>query len=242
MSIEIFHALVFWLPAFLFSTTVHEAAHAWAARRGGDSTAADAGLVTLSPLPHMARSPLGMVVVPVLTSFTHGVTLGWASAPFDREWADRHPRRAALMAAAGPAGNLAIAAAALLLIRIGLVVGWFEPPSQVTLDRLVDAAGAAGAAGAVANGGAADFFAHGLSVLAMLNVILAVFNLLPLPPLDGASVVTLFLPEKLARRVAEVHRAPGLSFVGLVAAWQLFPMLTRPLFALVVTLLHPGLY
>ncbi|MBK7369675.1 MAG: site-2 protease family protein [Candidatus Eisenbacteria bacterium] len=140
------------------------------------------------------------------------------------------------MAAAGPAGNLAIAAAALLLIRVGLVVGWFEPPAQATLDRLVDAASGA------ANGGAADFFAHGLSVLAMLNVILAVFNLLPLPPLDGASVVTLFLPEKLARRVAEVHRAPGLSFVGLVAAWQLFPMLTRPLFDLVVALLHPGLY
>ncbi|MBK7369676.1 MAG: hypothetical protein IPJ04_17825 [Candidatus Eisenbacteria bacterium] len=75
MSIEIFHALVFWLPAFLFSTTVHEAAHAWAARRGGDSTASDAGLVTLSPLPHMARSPIGMVVIPVLTSLTHGVTL-----------------------------------------------------------------------------------------------------------------------------------------------------------------------
>ena len=236
MSIEIFHALVFWLPAFLFSTTVHEAAHAWAARRGGDSTASDAGLVTLSPLPHMARSPIGMVVIPVLTSLTHGITLGWASAPFDREWADRHPRRAALMAAAGPAGNLAIAAAALLLIRVGLVVGWFEPPAQATLDRLVDAASGA------ANCGAADFFAHGLSVLAMLNVILAVFNLLPLPPLDGASVVTLFLPEKLARRVAEVHRAPGLSFVGLVAAWQLFPMLTRPLFDLVLALLHPGLY
>lgn len=236
MSIEILHALVFWLPAFLFSTTVHEAAHAWAARRGGDSTASDAGLVTLSPLPHMARSPIGMVVIPVLTSLMHGVTLGWASAPFDREWADRHPRRAALMAAAGPAGNLAIAAAALLLIRVGLVVGWFEPPAQVTLDRLVDAANGA------APGGMTDFFAHGLSVLAMLNVILAVFNLLPLPPLDGASVVTLFLPEALARRVAEVHRAPGLSFVGLVAAWQLFPMLTRPLFDLVVALLHPGLY
>ncbi len=236
MSIEIFHALVFWLPAFLFSTTVHEAAHAWAARRGGDPTASDAGLVTLSPLPHMARSPIGMVVIPVLTSLTHGVTLGWASAPFDREWADRHPRRAALMAAAGPAGNLVIAAAALLLIRVGLVVGWFEPPAAATLDRLVDAASGA------ANGGIADFLAHGLSVLAMLNVILAVFNLLPLPPLDGASVVTLFLPAGLARRVAEVHRAPGLSFVGLVAAWQLFPMLTRPLFDLVVALLHPGLY
>jgi Zn-dependent protease len=86
------------------------------------------------------------------------------------------------------------------------------------------------------------FAATGLSVLLMLNVILAVFNLLPLPPLDGARVITLALPAALAKRVNDVHRAPGLSFVGLFAAWQLFPMLTRPLFDLVLAVLHPGGY
>ncbi len=235
MTVAIFHALVFWLPAFLFSTTVHEAAHAWAARRGGDRTASDAGLATLSPLPHMARSPLGMVVVPIITSLTHGLTLGWASAPYDPAWAERHPRRAALMAAAGPAGNLVIAVLAFTLIRIGLSVGVFDAPAQVTLDRLVVAPGAA-------EGTMAAFFATGLSVLLMLNVILAAFNLLPLPPLDGAQVVTLVMPEPIARRIREVHRFPGLSFVGLIAAWQLFPMLTRPLFELVLRVVHPGMY
>jgi hypothetical protein len=85
MSIEIFHALVFWLPAFFFSTTVHEAAHAWAALRGGDPTAWNGGLVSLSPLPHMRRSPLGMVIVPLVTTLTQGLTMGWASAPYDRD-------------------------------------------------------------------------------------------------------------------------------------------------------------
>ncbi len=236
MSIEIFHALVFWLPAFFFSTTVHEAAHAWAALRGGDPTAWNGGLVSLSPLPHMRRSPLGMVIVPLVTTLTQGLTMGWASAPYDRDWAERHPRRAALMAAAGPAGNLAIALVAFAILRAGLVLGAFAPPAQATLDRLVDAA-----AGSPAYGVAA-FAAHGLSVLLMLNVILAVFNLLPLPPLDGARVITLGLPPAIARSVDRVHRAPGLSFVGLFAAWQLFPMLTRPLFDLVLAVLHPGGY
>ena len=236
MSIEIFHALVFWLPAFLFSTTVHEAAHAWAALRGGDPTASNGGLVSLSPLPHIRRSPLGMVVVPLVTTLTQGLTMGWASAPYDRDWANRHPRRAALMAAAGPSGNLAIALVTFALLRAGLALGFFSPPEHATLDRLVDAAAGS------AQFGISAFAASGLSVLLMLNVILAVFNLLPLPPLDGARVLTLVLPGSLAHRVNDLHRAPGLAFVGLFAAWQLFPMLTRPLFDLVLAALHPGSY
>src|SRR5262249_43555236 len=72
VSAPVFHALVFWLPAFLFSTTVHEAAHAWAAWRLGDPTAYLAGQVSLSPWPHVRRSPIGMLVIPLLTSLTQG--------------------------------------------------------------------------------------------------------------------------------------------------------------------------
>src|SRR5262249_4613367 len=115
----VFHALVFWLPAFLFSTTVHEAAHAWAAWRLGDPTAYLAGQVSLSPWPHVRRSPIGMVVIPLLTSLTQGWTMGWASSPYDRDWADRYPRRAAVMALAGPLGNLAIAGVAFCVLRAG---------------------------------------------------------------------------------------------------------------------------
>ena len=98
-----------WFVAFLFSTTVHEAMHAWVAYRGGDPTAYHGGQVSLSPFPHISREPIGMLVVPLLTSLTQGWAMGWASAPYDPYWAARHPRRAALMAAAGPAGNFAIA-------------------------------------------------------------------------------------------------------------------------------------
>src|SRR5215470_3009470 len=90
---------------FLFSTTCHEASHALVAKWGGDSTAALNGQVTLNPIPHIRREPWGMVVIPILAFlFTRGM-IGWASAPFDPAWERRYPKRAALMALAGPAAN-----------------------------------------------------------------------------------------------------------------------------------------
>src|SRR5262249_12519815 len=117
---------------------VPEAAHAWRALRLGDPTASRQGQVSLSPWPHVRRSPIGMLVVPVLTSLTQGWTMGWASAPYDPRWADRHPRRAALMALAGPLGNLAIALAAFGLLRAGLAFGVFEAPHTLSVQPLVD--------------------------------------------------------------------------------------------------------
>src|SRR5262245_27521505 len=130
-----------WFLAFLFSTTIHEAMHALFALRGGDPTAYHGGQVSISPMPHIRREPIGMVVVPLLTALTQGWALGWASTPYDPHWAARYPRRAALMAAAGPAGNLAIAVAAFLLIKIGLAGGLFVPPDSVSFERLVGAPG-----------------------------------------------------------------------------------------------------
>src|SRR6476469_10954504 len=107
-----------WFVAFLFSTTVHEAMHALVALRGGDPTAYHGGQVSLSPIPHIRREPIGMLLVPLFTALTQGWAMGWASAPYDPVWAERHPKRAALMAAAGPAGNFIIAGIAFVLIKL----------------------------------------------------------------------------------------------------------------------------
>jgi len=156
-----------WFAAFLFSTTVHEAAHALAALRGGDTTAYLGGQVSLSPLPHIRREPIGMLVVPLLTAFTNGWALGWASTPYDPYWAARHPRRAAAMAAAGPAGNLLIALVAFALIKIGLSSGFFVSPDHVSFHHVVEAA----------NGSAwLDGLGDLLTVLLMLNALLFVFT------------------------------------------------------------------
>jgi Zn-dependent protease len=219
-----------WFVAFLFSTTVHEAMHALVAWKGGDPTAYHGGQVSLSPIPHIKREPIGMLVVPLLTSLTQGWAMGWASAPYDPVWAERHPKRAALMAAAGPAGNLMIAVVALALIKAGLLAGIFAAPSSANFSRVIVSATA----------GDADFVATILSVFLMLNVLLGVFNMLPLPPLDGGSVFSIFLPEDLGRRVREFQSNGSFSIIGLLVAWRLFPYLTDPIFTTVLRLVHPG--
>ncbi len=218
-----------WFTAFLFSTTVHEAAHAFVAWRLGDPTAYHGGQVSLNPAPHVAREPIGMLVLPLLTSFTQGWAIGWASAPYDPHWAARYPRRAGIMSAAGPAGNLLIALLALGLMKIGLAGGWFVPPDRVSFDSLVE----------MASGSGPNFLTTILSVFLVLNVFLGVFNLLPLPPLDGASVITLFLPERLGVQLREFAANAMFSMVGLVVAWQLFPAIVGPLFSFVLLLVHP---
>ena len=232
MPVEVFQALVFWLPAFLFSATVHEAAHAWAALRLGDPTAYLAGQVTLSPWPHVRRSPMGMLVVPVLSSLTQGWAIGWASAPHDADWAERHPRRAAVMALAGPLGNLAVAAVAFAIIQAGMWAGWFEPVVNMGIQQWVKSALPPDPLLA------GDFIARALSVLLSLNLLLFVFNLLPLPPLDGAAVITLVLPRAAGRSLRAASAAPVLSLLGLFTAWRLFPLAAGPALAGLTQLLQ----
>ena len=228
------HAIVqglLWFAAFLFSTTVHEAAHALASLRGGDPTAYLGGQVSLSPLPHIRREPIGMLVVPLLTAFTNGWAIGWASTPYDPRWAARHPRRAAAMAAAGPVGNLLIALLAFVMLRGGLLAGLFGTPDHVTFSHLVDAASGAGWLT-----GLGDL----LSVLLVLNLLLFVFNMLPLPPLDGATALGGLLPERAALGLRQFFSSPAFSLLGIFIAWQLFPHFARPIFSAILALVHPA--
>jgi Zn-dependent protease len=218
-----------WFLAFLFSTTVHEAMHAFAAWRLGDSTAYQGGQVTLNPAPHVAREPIGMVVLPLLTSLTQGWAIGWASCPYDPSWARRYPGRAAIMAAAGPAGNLLIAIVAFATIRIGLAAGWFIAPERVSFDSLVE----------MANGGGTTFVSTFLSIFLVMNVFLCAFNLLPLPPLDGSAILEGILPERQATQLREFQSNGMMSMVGLLIAWKVFPFVTAPLFIFLLRLLHP---
>lgn len=218
-----------WFVAFLFSTTVHEAMHALAAWRLGDPTAYQGGQVSLNPAAHIAREPIGMVVLPLVTSLTQGWAIGWASCPYDPVWARRYPGRSAIMAAAGPAGNLLIALAAFGILRLGLAAGWFIAPESVSFDSIAALAGAT----------EPSFITTLLSVFLVMNVFLCVFNLLPLPPLDGAAVLNGLLPERHAIKLMELQSNAMMSLVGLVVAWQVFPFLTDPLFSVLLRLVHP---
>ena len=121
---------------FLFSVTVHEAAHAWVALLGGDPTAYEGGQVTLDPIPHIQREPWGMVIIPVIALFLIGWPFGYASAPYDPAWAARYPKRAGWMALAGPAANLLLTASAVVAIWTGSWAGVFSAHNAVSFDQV----------------------------------------------------------------------------------------------------------
>jgi Zn-dependent protease len=190
-----------WYVAFLFSTTCHEASHALAAKIGGDQTAALSGQVTLNPVPHIRREPFGMVVVPLLSYLVSQSMIGWASAPYDPLWAQRHPKRAAWMALAGPAANFTLMLLAVAGLRIGSLAGWFTDDA------------AAGRPG---------FAAVTLLVFFQLNLLLGTFNLLPVPPLDGSTGIMLFMSERGAQKYLDWLRGNNFAMVGLLVALLFF--------------------
>ncbi len=222
---------VAWYVVLLFSLTVHEAAHAFAALRGGDRTAYRGGQASLDPLPHVRREPLGTVVFPIVAYALSGGSwmLGWASTPFDPVWARVYPRRAAWMSLAGPAANLLLAAVAGAALRAGLETGLFaaEPTGFAHLVGAPEG-GVASAAGTI------------LSIVFSLNLVLCVFNLFPIPPLDGAGALGLLLPEDAARRLQEWFTSPGLALGGLLAVWWLFPRVFAPIHGAALSFLYAG--
>jgi Zn-dependent protease len=219
---------------FLFSTTLHEATHAWAAKLGGDLTAYHGGQVSLDPRPHIRRAPFGMVVLPLLTSLLSGWPFGFASAPYDPQWALSHPKRAGWMALAGPSANILIVVVAALTLRIGAVVGMFSPPDSIGFDHLA----------ATSTGGPWPAVAFLLSVFFSLNLVLACLNLIPLPPLDGSTAVLVLLPESSAARYQEFLLGHGQTFmfVGIYIAWQVFDLIFSPVFVAAVNLIYPGVH
>lgn len=223
---------VLWYIVFLLSTVCHEAGHALAAKLGGDLTAFHGGQVSLDPLPHIRREPFGMVLFPLLSYFSGGWMMGWASAPYDPFWALRHPRKAAWMSLAGPAANLTLALLSAIGIRAGIALGAFRYPESVGFLHMVEPAA----------GGLAEALAMLLSLTFSLNVMLGTFNLLPVPPLDGFTAIGLLLPEHAAQRLEEWgfrHRA--FAMIGLILAWQLYGRLYDPIFSISLALLYPGL-
>lgn len=235
MDPQLLPLLPLWYVVFLLSVTCHEAAHAWAAARGGDPTAYHGGQVSLNPLPHIQREPFGTVLVPLLSFFLFSSAeggrwmIGWASAPYDPFWEDRHPRRAAAMAAAGPAANLLLALVGFAALKMGLASSVWTMPERREFDLLVSAADASGSPW--------EALGRFCSVLFSLNLILCLFNLLPIPPMDGASVVAgLFEP---ARRLRDrLVQQPMFGMLGLIVAWQVFPYLLMPIYVAVLGWLY----
>jgi len=223
---------VIWYAVFLFTLTFHEGAHALLAYWGGDDTAYRGGQVTLNPIPHVRREPFGTILIPILTFFMSGWMMGWASAPYDRLWGQRHPKRLAAMSAAGPAANLVLATAVFIVLKALLGAGYFVAPGRVSFSHVVEPA----SAGSLGAG-----LALLLSVALNLNILLCLFNLIPLPPLDGAGVVQGLMPGTVGSALESVAANPMFSMMGLLVAWRVFDRIFEPAFSTMLGLLHPEL-
>jgi len=221
--------LPLWYVAFLFSLTCHEAAHALVAKWGGDLTAYQAGQVTLNPLPHIRRETWGTVLVPLVSYLIGGSMIGWGSAPYDPYWEQRYPKRAALMALAGPCANIILLVLAAVLMQVGMRTGFFQGMSYVQFSAIIEGKDVAG--------GVATF----LSILFSLNLLLALFNLFPVPPLDGNTAIGLILPDTINDKFREFSRQPMFQMFGVLLAWLLMDRVFQPAWGIAVRLLiYPG--
>jgi len=178
--------LVIRLMALVLAIVLHEVAHGYAAYRLGDPTAKAAGRLTLNPIAHV--DPMGSIVLPLILAFTGSpVLLGWAKpVPFNPAYFRDVRKGSMLVAAAGPATNLVLAAGAAVLFRFAPLAGFF------------------------------GFIAFFLLHFCLINVVLAVFNLMPVPPLDGSRIVAGFLPPELARSYLSLGRFGFLIIFGLL--------------------------
>ncbi len=212
------HTLSVWFLPVIFAITLHEAAHGWAADRLGDDTARRLGRVSINPVRHV--DPFGTLILPGLLLLFSPIVFGWAKPVPVNFMRLRHPRRdMALVAAAGPACNFLQA----------LIFAW----SIFLVLPLLD-------------GTMRDWVGQNFANAILVNLILAIFNLFPIPPLDGGRIVTGLLPRELAVAYAGIERYGLvilllLLFVVPLASQQL-GLSFNPIFSFVFGVLQPAVW
>ncbi len=211
--------ILYQMIAFLFAISVHESAHAWTASRCGDPTARMLGRVSLNPIRHIDL--FGTIILPLVAAISGIPLLGWAKpTPVDpRNF--RHPMvDDILTSVAGPVSNFIVATGALLLLG-GISLSSVSGHALVT--GLVGGGDASGSDSALA------FIGKLLYVLMIINIVLAVFNLIPVPPLDGSHVLRHFLPDS-ARMVYDrigIFALLALVYLGGGLLWSLIQPFIR---------------
>jgi len=211
--------IVISLFVLLFAITVHEAAHAWAANKLGDPTAASLGRATLNPLAHI--DPIGTILLPLMLVLIRAPVFGWAKPVPVNPYNLRDPRRDNIwISAAGPLSNMSVA----LLSFVGILLLKLVRPGVSDFLRTFLLG-----QGSLPRG---VFPLEGLAIVlfyaVLVNTYLAVFNLIPVPPLDGSGVLMGILPYETAQRVDRL-RPFGFIIVLLLISIGVLDIIIRPI-------------
>lgn len=174
---------IFNIAILIMSVVIHEVSHGYAASMLGDQTARYQGRLTLNPIKHL--DPIGSVIVPSISYLLGGFIFGWAK-PVPYNPYNLRPGRwsEATVAIAGPVSNITLAIIFGLILRLGVAGGW-------------------------ANQG----FVEITSIVIFINILLAIFNLMPIPPLDGSKILYAILPDELGLRIRNILEQYGLILV-----------------------------
>jgi Zn-dependent protease len=192
---SILYGIATWVVPLAFAIVLHEISHGWVANAFGDPTAKDLGRLSPNPIRHV--DPIGTIGLPLLLAVTGAPVFGWAKPVPVVAARMRNPRlHMMLVAMAGPGMNLLLALGA--AIGLALLLPAVEPGAALAL-----------------------FAAANLKNFLLINIFLAVFNMLPMPPFDGGHVVEGLLPRPLARRYAKIGRY---GFLLLILLLVVLPM------------------
>lgn len=199
---------IIWFVVFLFSLSFHEAAHAWTSEKFGDDTGRLQGRITLNPIAHI--DPIGTIVFPLISMLTTIPLLGWAK-PVETNpllWRDKTKANISV-SAAGPISNFILVVIAFAILKTLVINGTlvFNPRLTSIYNAVVPAPGLAAFM---------DPLTMFLNVMLMLNLALGIFNLIPVPPLDGSHVLESILPYQMAQAYAQIRPYGFLLLIGLL--------------------------
>lgn len=200
IELSLVQKITVWILPVLFAITVHEVAHGWMASKLGDTTAKMLGRLTLNPFKHIDL--IGTIILPILLLFIGGFIFGWAK-PVPVTWQNlKHPKRdMAFVALAGPMANFIMAFIWTLVIKLGLI----SIPLLGDAGYLLAYMGQAGI---------------------IINVVLMVLNLLPIPPLDGSRILISLLPARLGEGLSRIEPYGFFIILGLLATGLLSHILS----------------
>lgn len=217
---------ILYMVALIFSLSLHEAAHAWMSNRFGDDLARSQGRITLNPVSHV--DPIGTLLFPAISFFTGAPLLGWARpTPVNPlRWTNRRVANI-WVSAAGVIGNAIIATIAGITLRVFVELGLIGGSLGDLRPLFTDS-------------GVGEGAVKLLEVFFRMNVVLAVFNLIPIPPLDGSKILGSLLPERFESAIAAVEQY-GMILLFVAVFTGVFGVIFRIVMPLAYSLFFFGL-